>query len=391
MVYMNMNDEEVLNDFAETRNLSQSSKRLYRYWFKSYAEFTGKTLHELLEEAEIEEEQGVRWKKRKLKTRLVIYRNYLTENFMGKTAKAMFNAVKTFYKHYEIEIHSLPSWNDKKLHNNVVNYSDLPDKEVIRASMDIGNKLMQALILFMSSSGCARRETLNLTINDFIQSTKEYHNETDIFKVIDVLDNREDIVPMFRIRRQKTNRHYITFCSPESVQHIINYLKTRGDKLNTTPREKKLFKTHPTYLNDKFMELNNKMGLGKVGAYIRFRSHMLRKFHASQLYNDGCSMDFVDALQGRGKDSTHSSYFMEDPEKLKQEYVNHLDCLMVNWDSITYKSPEYLELEVENQEKDEKIKDYEEIFDKWDETMKNVEEKGRFLDNQLKKMKQMFE
>lgn len=388
---MHMKDEEILNEFAETRNLSQNTKILYRYWFKNYTEFTGKTLSELLEEAEMEEEQGVRWKKRKLKKRLMSYRNHVTSKFMGKSAKTMFNAVKTFYKHYEIEIHSLPAWNEKKLHNSVVNYSDLPDKDIIRASLDLGNKMMQALILFMSSSGCARRETLNLTLDDFIQATSEYHNETDIFKVIEKLDDMEDIVPTFRIRRQKTNKHYIAFCSPEAAQHIINYLKTRGDKLNTTPHEKKLFKTNHTYLNELFQELNAKMGLGKVGTYNRFRSHMLRKFHASQLYNDGCSMEFVDSIQGRGKDSTHSSYFMEDPEKLKQEYIKHLDCLMVKWDSITYKSPEYLELETESKEKDEKIKDYEEIFDKWDETMKNVEEKGKFLDDQLKKMNLMFE
>lgn len=388
---MNMKDEEILNEFCETRNLSPNSKVLYKHYFKAYSEFTGKTLYELLEEAEAEEEKGIRWKKRKIKTRLITYRNYLTDKFMGKTAKGMFNAVKTFYTHHEIEIHSLPSWNEKQLQHSVINYTDLPDREVIKASLDIANKMMQALILFMSSSGCARRETLNLTIDDFIAATSEYHNETDIHKVIEKIDNREDIVPMFHLRRQKTNKHYVTFCSPESVQHIINYLKSRGDKLNTTPHEKRLFKTNMSYLNQLFAELNTKLGLGKIGPYIRLRSHMLRKFHASQLYNDGCSMDFVDALQGRGKDSTHSSYFMEDPEKLKQEYVNHLDCLLINWDSITYKSPEYLELEVENQEKDEKIKDYEEIFDKWDETMQEVKEKGKFLDDQMEKLNLMFE
>lgn len=83
---------------------------------------------------------------------------------------------------------------------------------------------------------------------------------------------------------------------------------------------------------------------------------MLRKFHASQLFNDDCSIEFVDALQGRGKDATHSSYFMEDPEKLREEYINHLDCLMINWNNITYKSPEYLELEGKYQEKEVEVK-----------------------------------
>ncbi len=303
---MHMKDEEILNEFAETRNLSQSSKTLYMYWLKAYTKFTGNTLYELHEEAEAEEEQGIRWKKRKIKTRLITYRNYLTENYMGKTVRSMFNAIKTFYKHYEIEVHNLPPLNDKKLNHSIVSYDDLSDKEIIRDSLDFGNKLMQALILFMSSSGCARRETLNLTIDDFVAATREYHNERDIYRVLEKLDNKEDIVPMFKLKRQKTNKYYVAFCSPEATQHIINYLKTREDKLNTTPLQKKLFKIDSTYFNAMFKELNEKMGLGKVGPYNRFRSHMLRKFHASQLYNDGCSMEFVDALQGRGKDSTHS-------------------------------------------------------------------------------------
>ena len=47
---------------------------------------------------------------------------------------------------------------------------------------------------------------------------------------------------------------------------------------------------------------------------------------------------------------------MEDPEKLREEYINHLDCLMINWNNITYKSPEYLELEGKYQEKEVEVK-----------------------------------
>ena len=51
---------------------------------------------------------------------------------------------------------------------------------------------------------------------------------------------------------------------------------------------------------------------------------MLRKFHASQLYNDGLSMDEIDELQGRGKDQTRTSYFMEDPLRLREKYIEHM-------------------------------------------------------------------
>ena len=81
-----------------------------------------------------------------------------------------------------------------------------------------------------------------------------------------------------------------------------------------------------------FNDINNQLNLGKVGEYNRFRSPMLRKFHASALYNheDGLSLDEIDALQGRGKDNTHSAYFMEDPIKLKKKYVKILDAILIN-------------------------------------------------------------
>ena len=41
-------------------------------------------------------------------------------------------------------------------------------------------------------------------------------------------------------------------------------------------------------------------------------------------------MDEIDALQGRGKDNTHSDYFMEDPFKLKNKYIKVLDSIIID-------------------------------------------------------------
>ena len=81
-----------------------------------------------------------------------------------------------------------------------------------------------------------------------------------------------------------------------------------------------------------FDKINKELGLKKVGTYRRFRCHMLRKFHASALYNanNGLSLDEIDSLQGRSKDKTHSSYFMENPNLLKEKYINSLDAITIN-------------------------------------------------------------
>lgn len=39
----------------------------------------------------------------------------------------------------------------------------------------------------MSSSGCARAETLSLTVQDYLEATKEYHNTNDISKAVEIM------------------------------------------------------------------------------------------------------------------------------------------------------------------------------------------------------------
>ena len=103
-----------------------------------------------------------------------------------------------------------------------------------------------------------------------------------------------------------------------------------------------------------FYNINKELNLGTVGDnnYGRFRSHMLRKFHASALYNDGMSLDKVNDLQGKAKNKTDEAYFMTNPEDLKNEYINHLSAVTINKEveKITIKSKEFLMIEKENSE-----------------------------------------
>ena len=325
---MYKNDEKLLDDLAKSRNLSYKTRQGYLNAINVYVSFNKKSFKDLLNEAEREEESGIRWKKRKLKQRLINFRIYLQEKYLVSTAKVYFQRIISLYNHFEIEIHKLPPLSTKS--GNIpkpITFEDLPTKEIIRDAVEIANPLMKAIILFMSSSGCARRETLNLTIQDFIDATQEYHNKNTIKDVLKELNDNGRIVPIFRIRRKKTSKFYFTFCSPEASKEIISYLLTQNNLKSTD----KLFKINLYYLNKYFMEINDELSLGKVGTYNKFRSHMLRKFHASSLYNaeNGLSLDEIDALQGRKKDCTHSSYFMENPNNLRNKYVDSLDALTI--------------------------------------------------------------
>ena len=74
-------DSELLEEIHIVKNHSKGIRKVYKCAVKKYTNFCGKSLEELIEEAESEEEQGIRWKKRKLKRRLLSYRQHLIDNY----------------------------------------------------------------------------------------------------------------------------------------------------------------------------------------------------------------------------------------------------------------------------------------------------------------------
>ena len=358
----NMKNTEILDYFFKIRNITNPrTQKLYKITLQEYSHHQQKNIHELLEEAEQEEETGIRWKHRKLKKRLIEYRVYLYNKHAINTAKHRFTRIITFYQQFDIEIHQLPKWITRH-EEQVMNYRNLPDKEIIRAAINIASPVMKPIILFMSSSGCARTETLNLTINNYIEATQEYHQSNNIYEIINTLNNIDDVVPTFNILRQKTQKYYTTFCTPETVTSINNYLLSRTDTL--TPQSK-LFKINPDYFSVKFTEINKELNLGKVGSFNRFRSHMLRKFHASTLMNDGMSRETVNDLQGKSKNSVDEVYFYNNPKSLKEVYIKHLHAVTIMQDveKVTVKSPEFLKLENTNRELEASLKEQESKYE----------------------------
>ena len=188
---------------------------------------------------------------------------------------------------------------------------------------------MKATILFICSSRRARVETLSLKIQDYIDALSKYlpRKDMDIFEIIDLIEDDDTVVPTFNIRRKKTNKYYTTYCSPEAVKAINAHIRSRTDNVTN---DSKLFKIVVSYFSVNFQKINENLGLGKVGNYNRFRSHMLRKFHASALYNDGMSLDDVNDLQGKSKNRTDQAYFMINPEDLKYEYIGHLPAVTIS-------------------------------------------------------------
>ena len=328
MIKIYTEDEKIIKEIVTIKNLSQRTEITYRQAIKNYTEYHQKSLTYLLQEADIEEEQKISWKKRKLRKRLITFRQHLYQKYMLSTAKLNFSKILSIYKFYEIELHPLPQISEKQKTSTVIHFNDLPTKDLIRESLKITTPVMRAFILFVSSSGVSTIDALNLQIKDLLKSVQTYTKTNNVYEMINTLKSRDDIVPTFELKRRKTGKPYYTFCTPEAFHEICIYLLKR----KSLTYNDRLFKITQLHLMQLFREINNSLNLGvsETNNYVKYRSHILRKYHASTLYNNGLSLDIVNSLQGKTKNKTDQAYFMEDPEKLKQKYIKHMNCLTIN-------------------------------------------------------------
>ena len=330
-----------VEQFFNEKNSSTSTKKHYCAAIKLYEELNNSTFDELLEEADIEEEKGIRWKRRKLKQRLIDFRSHLYKNKSEGTAKLYFGDIQTLYRYFEIELQPLPKYTSKDIDKTYeMSYEDILTKEEIKDAYHEANNVVKCIILFASSSGISKIDILNQTVGSFINACGL--DGSNLQEQLQRLKNERCLIPTFRGYRQKTNKSYTTFCSPEATQHIVQYLIGRDAKIKLAYKkgeseyeslssDDKLFDISESHFSRILKEINQKLNLGKVGKNSKFRCHALRKFQATTLINleNGFTIEEVDTLQGRSKDKTHRAYFHDSTDKLYKKYVDCVDELML--------------------------------------------------------------
>ena len=326
----------ILEQFFEERNLSPKTIKQYKTSWKQYCEFHSMTVGELLEEADREEEDGIRMKRRSLKTRLTSFRTYLIESGNSKNSIVnKMNQIKALYRHFEIELPNLPYLNDKQLKKSVpLTYDDLPTKTIIREAMSFGTQLVRSFIILQVSSGMAKAEVLSLSVGQFLDACDVLDENKSIREMLVGLYRSDElIVPTFKLKRQKVNEYYYTFCTAECVMEITRMLLNERRELTL---DSPLFKIGENYINQLYGEINDVLGLGKdENGYNRFRTHILRKFNATALTTGENAMSEadVDFLQGRSRGKIRETYMKKDPSLLKHRYIKAMNNVLINHES----------------------------------------------------------
>ena len=324
----NMNTKKLINQFCTERNHSQNSKYSYVQSLKIFESFTNQKLYNLLYLAKREQEKDINWNNQTIRQYLIDFRAYLYNKYKKNTAHMHLTRVKAFLQHYDIEIGKLPYFSTKKAEPSIpINPDLMLDREILQLCINVKNPLLKSIVLFMSSTGMTKIDTLHLTVQDFLDATMEYHNTNHISNALYLLkDNHQAVGTWHNFKREKTGQIYFTFNSPESTIAIAQYLLTRERLAADAP----LFDISYKYMSDLFKDTNDLLGLGKNGQYNRFASHMLRRYHATQLTEAGMELDKINILEGRKpKNIAYQSYIKLKPSRLKDEYIECLPYLVV--------------------------------------------------------------
>ena len=319
---------EILNQFYNERNSSTNTRYAYRQTVHVFEEYTHTKIGYIMYMARLEEEKKTPWRNSTLRTHLINFRRYLYESYSKNSAHMHFSRIKAILRHYEIPIGELPYYSTRQAKPDIpINPDKLVDRDILKLCINQKNPLLRAIVLFMSSSGMSKIDTLNLKVKNYMEATYDYHRTNNITNMLYILKDRDDTVGTWNdYTRQKTGTTYFTFNSPESNKAIAQYLLTRR---NLT-LDSELFKISYKYMTDLFKTVNDELGLGKNGRYSRFQSHMLRRYHATRLMESGMSVDKVDLLQGRQPHSiAYKSYIKLKPSRLRDEFIQALPYLVI--------------------------------------------------------------
>lgn len=361
--------DPTFQDFVEDRIVSKSTLFAYYMRFASWCDYNQLSLTQLINEAEEEQDNGIKRKKRTIKKRFSGYINFLRdENKTPNTIKSYLGSVKAIYSDNDIDTPKIQLSSREVRRFTDIETFDI--KEDIIKIAEIANPRDRSIILLQSSSGMGASEVRHLTVGDYINALKKYGNVhvsgifriPNLFEIERILAENEDLIGEWAVRRYKTGMPYYTFSSPESMRSIHKYLEYRtrqnckirnlDDYLFVTKNNTKIKITRFMGI---YSDLDDVMGFQRrSNGFRHITSHIPRKFFMNTLLSNKVDKLKIDWMVGHIPISMDQSYFFANQKDLKEEYTKALPdlTLLEEIKMKVFESEDYKRLkELEEQEK----------------------------------------
>ncbi len=353
--------EKLLNYMQEILGFSDKTRREYETSLGHYTKFHNMTLEQLLEEAEEDEDNGVKKRRRRINDRLFDFKkhmetttwvhpvNKIEGHYSASTIHKTFAHIKAFYNVFEIsmpKIRNLPPIKAEK-------YEDSITKEMIVEVLKTTSNLKhRAIIISMAVSGLDGDSLRKLTWNNFSKATEEYHNGGSINEQLEKLRKMNEPIAMFKDVRGKTEYEHIFFFSPEAVIATCNYGLSLKKELQP---DELIFNISGIGLSKVFSRANDRLSLGKTSRGTRrvFHAHGLRNYMGTTLLGttyDGMMLDtlMIEFMLGHAIDPTTAAYYKRNPEVLKETYIRIMPKLSIEDVNVRdVDSPQYKRMEAE--------------------------------------------
>lgn len=318
-------DDPLLIEFLG-RNLKPNTKARYNYVLRRYIESTGLTPSELISQAEDDEDNNIRLRKRRIKTYLDNHIDYLTSlDYSVKNIRLNIQTIRVFYNYFEIQIPkiTLPTVRESRT------VEDIPNGDEIREVLSHANTKYTAIILLMLSSGMGSAEVLSLKIHDLLKASKQ-----PLTSIGELTNIQPKTILEWEVTRVKTGQKYYTFSTPETTTKILEYLGQQtpssvDDHLFRSEKGEYMGKPlHPVTLQKYFMKLNDKCGFTSEGNQRFFKSHNLRKFFATTAEQHIPHMA-TRHMMGHKFGSVEGAYFLRNQKALRNEYMKVVEYLAI--------------------------------------------------------------
>jgi integrase len=339
VTFEDFSEDEYLKEFFILRDLGQSTRNTYLIRLRKYCEFNQKNLTDLISEAEEDEDQNIRMRKRRINKRLIAFKEHLRENGQTfNTIKTSMATIKGFYHEFDIET---PRIKIKDLEEKErTTTEDIVGKDHIKQSLKYTNIKYKALILMMSGSGMGLAEISHLKWENFLDAISEYlepvgNEQFDIQYITEKLRKTRNLILTWNIRRYKTGHPYTTFTTPEANMALLDYLEERNNENKPIVKiDDPLFLSNNgaikrSAVHKYFAYLNDTCKFGVKGKSRFFTSHKLRKYFASTLTSNRVPESYTRWFLGHNDSMTLDRYNKPNPKALKEEYIRLIPHLSI--------------------------------------------------------------
>jgi integrase len=338
---VNWNDPALERWFNTIPNKSTAYN--YRTAFRSYAEFTGMTATQLIEEADEDKKLPVLKRKDIILQRLTKFYEWLTteapivsrgstkhkshqvigQGITPKSATMRVNAIRSFYATFGFTV-KLKGRN-KLRQGKVKNKRMIVDAEQVKTLVQHARSIRDRAIILINFQGGMDVSTLcSLNYEDIAQiESGEYPLKLELY-------------------RKKADVEYYTFIGHDAINALKAYVadqKARGTEwkpdspLFTKERIATAERITPNLVQNMLKDLAIKTGLVKKDNGKDFNilgSHALRESFSSIMLNSGVPKPIVDFWLGHTVNGTDEAYMIVQFERAKEMYSKREHLLSIS-------------------------------------------------------------